>query len=72
MPVERAVFSLDQKRIPEPRFRCPSCKSHDTEPDRQRNEATGRTKITGACCRDCGCAIRRGQLSPTLVRKMEG
>ncbi len=68
----RTVFTPLPAKIPEPRFRCPQCKSDNTEPDRQHNEATGKTKITGARCRDCGCGIRRGQLSPTLVRRMEG
>ena len=68
----KVVFSPVPAAIPGPRFRCPQCKSNDTEPDKQHNEATGRTKITGAHCLSCGCGIRRGQLSPTLLRKMEG
>ena len=71
----RTVFTPLPAKIPEtpvPRFRCPQCKSDNTQPDRLRNEATGRTKITGACCKNCGYSIRRGQLSPTLLRRMEG
>jgi len=69
---QQTVFSPNLDAIPRPHFRCPECKSHNTEPQMLHNPVTDRDKITGARCHDCGCDIRRGQLSPTLIKKMEG
>jgi len=68
----RTVFSPNLEAIPQPAFRCPECKSQNTMPTSRYNHVTGKTKITGLVCHVCQYQARRGELSPTLMRAMEG